>query len=178
MKPGTMTAQEINSLSNEQIKKMRELFGSELFVVKTDNAMLDYNEKKKQGCREILISPIKKFFIESIFVSSISFIKRPNDIAICFNDDPELTFGRNEDLTKATNDNVLNAIEESKNKDCCKMIFSEPEKLLTLVNSYNKGEEATINAAIKSLTEQLETLNQINKLNRDICDNFISRVNE
>ena len=81
-------------------------------------------------------------------------------------------------MTKATNDNVLNAIEESKNKDCCKMIFSEPEKLLTLVNSYNKGEEATINAAIKSLTEQLETLNQINKLNRDICDNFISRVNE
>ena len=163
----TITEEEIqqNRLRIREIG--RNLCGTRMICVKSENVDLKYKDNAKNGLNQ-LRRPIKKYFIESVDVLSVSTIKSPDgEIQVQINSDPELKVSlrseKNRFMDATTEQEVLGAMDEFDTKGTIRF-FTDYELVKKIVVAENKRHEDYLNELAESFMNQASVLKSINTI--------------
>ena len=163
----TITEEEIqqNRLRIREIG--RNLCGTRMICVKSENVDLKYKDNAKNGLNQ-LRRPIKKYFIESVDVLSVSTIKSPDgEIQVQINNDPELKVSlrseKNRFMDATTEQEVLGAMDEFDTKGTIRF-FTDYELVKKIVVAENKRHEDYLNELAESFMNQASVLKSINTI--------------
>ena len=145
----------------------RNLYGTRLNTVKSENVDLKYKDDCKEN-RNQLKRPIKKYFIESVEILSFDLIKSPDgEIQVQINNDPDLKISlrgeKNRFIEPTTEQDVLNAMTEFDTKGTVKF-FTDYALVKKIVVSENKRHKAYLDELAESFMNQASVLENINNI--------------
>lgn len=161
--------------SRQLVSNLGSLLGKTICFITVDNVDLGHKEKELNNEHPRLVTPLKKFMVNTATIMATELIPMGEDLMLELNHNPELRARITNGNFELFADSSVGTVEEAVNRATTgqpPLFFTDRKKLTTEVNFRNKTEMQKAEELANSFLQQMTVLKDLIKIQDSECEDY------